>query len=203
MLPTVGTDLPDSALTFLFLLPLAVLEALPESVGLPFDRQDVRLMGEPVHERTVIISSPRTSYTRVRSRDTGIELIVVGALAACGLDFERHARDLPGKPDVIFREDRLAVFVDGDFWHGWHFTVWGHKLLPFWQDKIVQNRARDRKNFAKPRRLGWQVLRIWGHIVHAEGEACILLAIKALGRETGFRRHKGRPAPAIRRLEEA
>lgn len=131
--------------------------------------------------------------SRVRSRDTGIELLVVGALEACGLLFERHARDLPGKPDVVFREEKIAVFVDGDFWHGWHFTVWGHKLPPFWQDKIVQNRARDRKNFARLRRLGWKVIRIWGHTVHAEGEACVLRVLKALGREAGFR-----PAPVIR-----
>lgn len=125
--------------------------------------------------------------SRVRSQDTGIELIVVRALEACGLDFERHAKDLPGRPDVVFRGDKLAVFVDGDFWHGWHFTVWGYKLTPFWQEKIVQNKARDRKNFAKLRRRGWKVIRIWGHTVHAEGEACILRVLKALGREAGFR----------------
>ena len=83
---------------------------------------------------------------------------------------ERHARDLPGRPDFVHRDQRVAVFVDGDFWHGWHFPRWSHKLTPFWAEKIGKNRARDLRNFRRLRRAGWTVVRIWEHQIKRSPE---------------------------------
>lgn len=88
-----------------------------------------------------------------------------------GIVTETHARDLPGRPDVVLRERRIAIFVDGDFWHGWRFPVWRHKLAPFWETKIEANRARDGRNHARLRRAGWRVVRIWEHQIERCPEA--------------------------------
>jgi len=103
--------------------------------------------------------------SRVRSKDTGIEIAVRRALFARGLRYRKNARGLPGTPDIVFAGARVVVFVDGDFWHGWRFPTWRHKLSPYWINKIEENRRRDRRNFARLRRDGWVVLRVWGHEV--------------------------------------
>lgn len=106
--------------------------------------------------------------SRVRSRDTGIEMAVRRAVHARGLRYRTHVRSLPGTPDLVFAGPKVAVFVDGDFWHGWRFPAWRHTLSPYWAGKIEGNRRRDRRNFARLRRRGWLVLRVWGHDVFAD-----------------------------------
>jgi DNA mismatch endonuclease, patch repair protein len=92
---------------------------------------------------------------------------------AAGLAFTRHDASLAGKPDLAFADARLAVFVDGDFWHGWRFPVWKHRLAPFWSDKIHGNRVRDARNFRRLRRSGWRVLRFWEHEVEHDPIGCV------------------------------
>jgi DNA mismatch endonuclease, patch repair protein len=111
--------------------------------------------------------------SRIRGKDTGPEKILVAELAALGFSFETHPSDLDGRPDILFRAHRLAVFVDGDFWHGWRFPLWKHKLSQRWQDKIEANRARDTRNFRRLRRAGWRILRIWEHQIEQALPACI------------------------------
>src|SRR5215468_3434899 len=101
--------------------------------------------------------------SRVKSRDTDLERLVRTGLRRQGLRFTTHAKGLPGRPDIVFTAARVAVFVDGDFWHGYRFPLWQGKLSPFWQAKIARNRARDTKNFRKLRRMGWIVVRVWQH----------------------------------------
>lgn len=101
--------------------------------------------------------------SRIRGKDTGPERFMVKLLNEAGIAAEAHARDLPGRPDFVLRDRRVAIFVDGDFWHGWRFPAWRHKLAPFWEAKIAGNRARDSRNHSRLRRTGWQVIRIWEH----------------------------------------
>jgi DNA mismatch endonuclease (patch repair protein) len=101
----------------------------------------------------------------VRTRDTDIEGVVRSELFRRGLRFRKHVKGLPGKPDVVFPRAKVAVFIDGDFWHGYQFPKWGSKLSPFWQGKIAGNRKRDQRNFRTLRRAGWRVLRVWKHEV--------------------------------------
>lgn len=112
--------------------------------------------------------------SRVQSKDTDIELALRSSLHLRGLRFRKHVRELAGTPDVVFPRERIAVFVDGDFWHGYRFPVWQDGLTPFWQQKIRANRARDRRNFAKLRRSGWTVIRVWGHEIKRDIEAATL-----------------------------
>ena len=100
---------------------------------------------------------------RIRGKDTGPERIVATLLTSHRFKFERHASDLPGRPDFVFRSRRLVILVDRDFWHGWRFPAWADKLSPFWREKIATSRARDARNITKLRRRGWMVVRVWEH----------------------------------------
>lgn len=103
--------------------------------------------------------------SRIRGKNTGPERAVGAIVDALGLEAEFHARDLPGRPDMVLRALRVAIFVDGDFWHGWRFPAWRRKLSEKWELKIAANRRRDALNHAKLRRAGWLVIRIWEHQV--------------------------------------
>lgn len=98
---------------------------------------------------------------RVRQRDTAPELALRSALHRRGLRFRKNVKGLPGSPDIVFTRARLAVFVDGNFWHGHDFDAWKDRLQPFWRAKIERNIERDAQNVADLEALGWQVLRVW------------------------------------------
>ena len=132
--------------------------------------------------------------SRIRGKDTGIERVVATGLAARGLEPERHARDLPGRPDFVFREVRLAVFVDGDFWHGWRLPAWEHKLTPQWRKKIAETRRRDRRNFARLRRAGWRTVRLWEHQIEADADAAVAVILEAIEQRAQSRSGDGNQA---------
>lgn len=122
-----------------------------------------------------VMSREQRSRVMARNvaRDTLPERRLHTLLAVSGLDFTRHDETLAGKPDFVFRAAKLAVFVDGDFWHGWRFPLWKHKLTEYWHEKIARNRHRDRRNFQRLRRLGWRVLRVWEHQIEDDSMKCI------------------------------
>lgn len=103
--------------------------------------------------------------SRVRSKDTGIELAVRRTVHARGLRFRKNVRRLPGTPDLVFPGPKVVVFVDGDFWHGWNFDKSRHKLPNYWVEKIEGNMRRDKKNSTALQEMGCLVLRVWGHEV--------------------------------------
>jgi DNA mismatch endonuclease (patch repair protein) len=128
---------------------------------------------------------------KIRGSNTGPERLLADILAAQGIPFERHCRDLPGRPDFIFRDCMLAVFVDGDFWHGFRFSLWSHKLSPRWREKIDATRQRDQRNFRKLRRLGWKVIRIWEHELESSCDRCIdrLVSRLSIQKKVRIKRH--------------
>ncbi len=111
--------------------------------------------------------------SRVKSKDTGPEKLVRSALHRRELRFRKHVKDLPGRPDIVFTKARVAVFIDGDFWHGYDFISWEHKLSDFWKAKISKNRQRDAENLQKLRAAGWTVIRIWQHELKINFESCV------------------------------
>ena len=122
-----------------------------------------------------IMSAEKRSalMSRIRGKNTGPERKLFEILKSRNLDFECHPNDISGRPDIVFREIRVAVFVDGDFWHGWRFPLWEGKLTEKWRDKIQGNRDRDQRNFRKLRRLGWSVIRIWEHQIEQNLLKCL------------------------------
>ena len=106
--------------------------------------------------------------SRIRSKDTGIELSLRTALHISGLRYRLHRKDLPGTPDIVFPRARVAVFVDGCFWHGFDYGAWSKDLTPPWRQKIEANMARDRRNNALLSTAGWYVMRVWQHDVQRD-----------------------------------
>ena len=117
---------------------------------------------------------------RIKCKGTGPEKLVLSGLEANGLVCEQYLSDLPGRPDIVFRKQRIAIFIDGNFWHGWRFPLWKHKLSAKWRKKIETTRSRDARNFKKLRREGWIVLRIWEHQVENNLEKCVNRIIEVL-----------------------
>lgn len=128
------------------------------------------------------------TMSRIRSRDTKPEIVVRRLLHARGLRFRLHRAGLPGRPDIVFTRPKVAVFVDGDFWHGWGFARWRDRIAPYWRSKIEGNRARDVRHCRNLRRHGWLVIRIWEHHIERDPKACVERIIRALSdRENGVR----------------
>jgi DNA mismatch endonuclease, patch repair protein len=109
----------------------------------------------------------------VRTKDTSSEKLVRSELHKQGYRFRKHVKGVPGTPDVVFMKKRIAVFIDGDFWHGYRLSAWEHNLQPFWSTKIRANRRRDLRNFRKLRRAGWCVIRIWEHEIENDIRQCV------------------------------
>ena len=101
--------------------------------------------------------------SRIRSRNTKPEIVVRKALHAAGLRFRLHRKDLPGRPDLVFPSRRLAVFVDGCFWHqhGCRLSHIPRSRLTYWEPKLARNRQRDDVNRRSLSQAGWTVLSVW------------------------------------------
>jgi len=103
---------------------------------------------------------------RVKSSGTRPERLLRSALWKRGLRYRLHEK-LPGSPDIAFVSDRLAIFVDGCFWHGCpvHYTE-PRTNTAFWRAKLQRNAERDQRVDRELSAAGWRVLRIWEHEVH-------------------------------------
>lgn len=130
--------------------------------------------------------SPETRsavMARIKGKDTLPERQVAALLGPHGLSWESHAADLPGRPDLVFRDAKVAIFVDGDFWHGYRFPQWRDKLSVKWEEKIQRNRERDARNQRKLRRMGWKVVRLWEHQISDNPASVKRRVLIALGLE--------------------
>jgi DNA mismatch endonuclease (patch repair protein) len=109
--------------------------------------------------------------SRIRGKNTKPEVALRSALHRMGLRFRIHY-DLPGRPDIVFVKAKVAIFVDGCFWHGcrWH-GVMPKGNRQFWAEKIGANKARDRRSSRKLRQQSWRVIRIWEHSITANPTA--------------------------------
>jgi DNA mismatch endonuclease (patch repair protein) len=127
------------------------------------------------------LTKKQRSYcmSRVKGKDTGLERAVRSALHKRGYRFRKHVKGLAGKPDIVFVRARLVVFLDGDFWHGYRFPQWEKTLGKFWRKKIGETRERDRRNFAKLRRMGWRVIRIWEHSIDKDLDGVVKRIVHA------------------------
>lgn len=119
-----------------------------------------------------------------RKRDTRCEILLRKELWRLGARYRVAVASLPGKPDVVFARERLAVFVDGDFWHGRNLEERIKKLqrghnAPYWVAKIQRNVERDREHDAKLAAAGWQVLRLWEGDVLRDPAAAATTVLRA------------------------
>lgn len=99
----------------------------------------------------------------IRGKDTRPEMTIRRGLHARGFRYRLHARNLPGKPDLVFPARRAVLFVHGCFWHGHDCPMfrWPGSRVDFWRTKIAGNRARDRAAQQALEATGWRVLTVW------------------------------------------
>src|SRR5690242_8128264 len=109
---------------------------------------------------------------RVRTKDTDPEVRLRRGLWAAGVRGWRLSVRAPGRPDLAWPGKRIAVFVDGAFWHGHPDYYWGQSGR-FWNDKISRNRSRDERVNAELVDLGWTVLRFWDFEVERDLDGCV------------------------------
>lgn len=125
----------------------------------------------------------QTNYrmSRIRQKDTDIERIVRSRLHLEGLRFRKNVKSLPGTPDIVFPKQKVVVFVDGDFWHGYELERLRGQISEYWIRKISLNVERDRRNANKLQELGWNVVRVWGHEVERDLDRVVQQIKVALG----------------------
>lgn len=128
-----------------------------------------------VHER-----SRRMSL--IRSKSTKFENDFIAALKKqTRKTFTTNDASILGKPDLVFRKNKVCVFLDSNFWHGWQYPRWKHLLKnDFWREKIERNRARDRKVTQKLRNDGLVVMRFWEHQLKKDQSLCVKKVIDSL-----------------------
>lgn len=113
--------------------------------------------------------------SKIKSKNTKFESDFIELLnQSLNIRFRTHAKDLKGTPDIVFDEQKVCVFLDSDFWHGWQFPRWQKTLKnEFWVNKIENNRKRDKITTNKLRYSGWKVIRIWEHNIKKDPEKCV------------------------------
>ena len=102
--------------------------------------------------------------SRIRGKDTLPEKTLRRALHQLGYRYKLHARDLPGRPDIVFRKRRKIIFVHGCFWHlhaNCKLGALPKSKLRYWRPKLEANVARDRRVIRQLRRTGWNILVVW------------------------------------------
>ncbi len=123
----------------------------------------------------------RKTMQAVKSTGTSPERELDAALQSLGLPrWESHCPTVPGKPDFVFREARVAVFVDGGFWHGHPARYWQGRSGAYWDKKIARNQERDRRVDTELRAMGWTVIRLWDFEVQKEPEAAARRVMEAI-----------------------
>jgi DNA mismatch endonuclease (patch repair protein) len=101
---------------------------------------------------------------RVRSTNTRPEMHVRKLIFGLGYRYRLHVKDLPGRPDIVFRKLDRVIFVHGCFWHrhaGCALARLPKSRLDFWLPKLEGNKTRDERNKRELRRMGWKILTVW------------------------------------------
>ena len=129
-----------------------------------------------------VAPATRSRMQRTKQRDNRGEKALRSTLHGLGLRFRLHRRLLPGSTrtaDVVFPSSRLAVFLDGCFWHGCpiHGT-WPKRNGDWWRAKIEANQQRDRNTDERLAALGWRVVRVWEHEEPTEAAARIAILVR-------------------------
>ena len=140
----------------------------------------------PSFKGLVPVSSAQSRAKRSnRARDTKPELLVRRELWARGARYRLSPRDVPGCPDIVFRRARVAVFCDGDFWHGRDWPQISKKLAnghngSYWGAKIAYNIERDIQINQELEQHGWLVLRYWESAIKASPSLVATAVLKAV-----------------------
>lgn len=118
------------------------------------------------------------NMSHIRAKDTSIEVILRRALWKKGYRYRKNYKELPGSPDIVLTKYRIAIFCDGEFFHGKNWEELREHLensnnSQYWISKIARNIDRDDENNKRLCAMGWTVLRFWGKDIKKHPEECI------------------------------
>ena len=129
---------------------------------------------EPRFHGDVTEKSHKT-MSRIRGKDTSIEVRLRKALWHKGIRYRKNYKKIPGRPDIAITKYKIAVFVDGEFWHGYDWEKRKNDIKSnkeFWISKIERNMARDEEVNDYLTSHGWTVLRFWGKQIQKDAAGC-------------------------------
>ena len=113
---------------------------------------------------------------KIKSQNTKPELKLKKALWNLGYRYRKNLKKLPGSPDIVYTKHKLAIFVDGEFWHGYNWAEKKTKIKTnrdFWIPKIERNIQRDLQNNQLLTDAGWYVIRFWEYELKKDFEGCL------------------------------
>lgn len=117
----------------------------------------------------------RKNMQAVKNKDSQIELLLRKELWSRGLHYRKNVNRIYGKPDIVFIGNRVAVFCDSEFWHGYNWEERKKDFKShqeFWIPKIERNMERDAEVTAKLESEGWTVIRFWGNEIKKNTAQC-------------------------------
>lgn len=113
---------------------------------------------------------------KIKSDKTSPEILLQKLLRSNGIKFKKYYQGLPGKPDSVILGKKVAIFVDGEFWHGYRWEEKKKKIKDnraYWIPKIERNIARDKQNNKELKKTGWKVLRFWQQQIIKDPSKCL------------------------------
>ena len=137
----------------------------------------------------------------IKCRDTRIEVKLRKELWSRGLRYQKNCKDIPGKPDIVFKGAKVAVFCDSEFWHGKDWETQKNTIgsnREFWISKIERNIERDREVDVLLKDQGWIVIRFWGNDIEKHSSECadkIELIVKNTRNRTSVNIHNFNKSP--------
>ena len=118
----------------------------------------------------------RHTMSRIKNKNTSIEILLRKVLWASGIRYRKNYNKLPGAPDIAITKYHIAIFCDGEFWHGKDWETKKPKIQSnreYWIEKIERNMRRDRDTDKALYRLGWTVIRFWGFDIRKDLIGCV------------------------------
>lgn len=120
----------------------------------------------------------RKNMQHIKSNDTKIEILLRKSLWEKGYRYRKNYKNLPGKPDIVLMKYKIAIFCDGDFFHGRNWEVLKPRLeksnnSEYWINKISRNRQRDDEINKKLLLMDWTVIRFWGKDILKNTDECV------------------------------
>lgn len=117
---------------------------------------------------------------KIKSKNTKPELILRHYLWGHGIRYRLKNSNIIGKPDITIRKRKVAIFIDGEFWHGYNWEIKKQKIVSnreYWIPKIEKNIDRDKKVNQLLTQSGWEVIRFWGKEILTDIESCYRIII--------------------------
>ena len=125
----------------------------------------------------------RKRMANIHLKNGKAESILAKQLWHSGIRYRKNYKKLPGSPDIAITTQKIAVFVDGEFWHGQNWAERKPRLKSnrdYWIEKIEENIARDRRNNEALEKMGWHVFRFWEKQVLKDPDLCATVILSSI-----------------------